>query len=133
MDEIWLRRSRELLELSVNAFANKIKGSFCLSCEEVEAATLLLYYRLQVQMIPSLREQSDYREICTLLETIPLYSVKREKAEEFLATLSSIVGLPFRWKEVKEGEVVGECWKAVNKALLLGNMEAGEKGEVSKY
>ena len=48
-------------------------------------------------MESSLRVHPNYRKACRILEELPLWSLDKETALKVIDTLSSILGLPFRY------------------------------------
>jgi hypothetical protein len=73
------------------------EGSHLWDEGEKEALGTLILARVLLQMEPSLRGHPNYREACRILEELPLWSLDKETALQVIDTLSSILGLPFRY------------------------------------
>ncbi len=73
-----------------------------LSHPEKEAIATLLVTRVKLQMDTHLRGHPNYQKACRVLEGLPLWSLDREIAMEVIDTLSSILGLPFRYENPTE-------------------------------
>lgn len=73
------------------------EGSHLLGEGEREAVGILILSRVMLQMESSLRGHPNYRKACRILEELPLWSLDKETALKVIDTLSSILGLPFRY------------------------------------